>query len=56
MADNCKRCGRPLKTVESIAKGYGPACKKKQDAADAEFRKIQITIFEELEYQDNLRK
>ena len=54
--ENCKRCSRPLKAAESIAKGYGLACKKKQDAADAEFLKIQITIFEELEYQDNLRK
>lgn len=56
MADNCKRCGRPLKSLGSIAKGYGPICKKKQDAADAEFLKIQITIFEELEYQEKVRK
>ena len=52
----CNRCNRPLKTARSIAMGYGPTCKKKQDAADAEFLKIQITMFEELEYQENLRK
>lgn len=51
--ESCKRCGRPLKSAESIAKGYGSICKKKQDAADAEFLKIQINIFEELEYQEN---
>ena len=56
MKENCKRCGRLLKTAESIAKGYGSICKKKQDAADAEFLKIQITIFEELDYQDKVRR
>lgn len=47
----CKRCKRPLKTPESIKRGYGLICKKKQDAADAEFLKLQITIDEEIEYQ-----
>ncbi|GIN71166.1 hypothetical protein J14TS2_16410 [Bacillus sp. J14TS2] len=51
----CKRCGRVLKSEKSIDAGYGPVCKKKQEAADAEFEKIQITIFEELEYQKGLR-
>lgn len=55
MAENCKRCGRPLKTAESIAKGYGAICKKKKDVADAEFLKIQITIFDEFEYQEKMR-
>lgn len=49
---NCKRCGRELKTPESIKRGYGLICKKKQDAADAEFLKLQVTIDEELEYQE----
>lgn len=43
---NCKRCGKPLKTVKSIDIGYGPVCKKKQAEADAEFEKIQITLDE----------
>lgn len=53
---NCKRCGRPLKNDRSRAQEYGLTCKKKQDAADAEFLKIQITIFEELEYQEKVRR
>ncbi len=51
----CKRCNRPLKTEKSLEVGYGPVCKKKQDAADAEFLKMQVTIFEELEYQERVR-
>ncbi len=47
----CKRCSRPLETPESIQRGYGLVCKKKQDAADAEFERIQITIDEEIKYQ-----
>lgn len=53
---NCKRCGRPLKNDKSVAQEFGPTCKKKQEAADAEFLKIQITIFEELEYQEKVRR
>lgn len=53
---NCKRCGRPLICVKSVAKEYGPTCKKKQDVADAEFLKIQITIFEEIDYQEKVRQ
>lgn len=48
----CKRCGKILKTHKSIEIGMGAICKKKQDAADAEFLKLQITIFEELQYQE----
>jgi len=48
----CKRCSKPLKTLKSIEIGMGPVCKKKQDAADAEFLKLQITIDEELQYQE----
>lgn len=50
----CKRCSKPLKTLLSIKVGYGPVCKKKQDAADAEFAKVQITIDEEIEYQERV--
>lgn len=46
---HCKRCGRELKTPESIKRGYGLICKKKQDAADAEFLKLQVTIDEVIE-------
>ena len=42
----CNRCGRKLKTQKSIDDGYGPVCKRKQAAADAEFEKIQITLEE----------
>lgn len=50
----CKRCSKPLKTLRSIAVGYGPVCKKKQDAADAEFEKKQVTIFEVFEHQERV--
>lgn len=50
----CKRCKKPLKTLKSIEVGYGPICKKKQDAADAEFLKKQITIFEVFEHQEKV--
>lgn len=52
----CKRCNRPLKTLKSIKTGYGSNCKKKQEEADAEFLRIQITIDEELEYQTLLKE
>ena len=45
----CERCGKPLKTAKSIEIGMVPVCKKKQDAADAEFERIQITLEEVLE-------
>lgn len=48
---NCGRCGRKLKTQKSIEIGFGPVCKKKHEAAEAEFLKRQVTIDEELEYQ-----
>ena len=47
--DACNRCGRKLKTQNSIDDGYGPVCKKKQAAEDAEFEKIQITLEEVVE-------
>lgn len=52
----CKRCNRPLKSSRSIAAEYGPTCKRKQEEADAEFLRIQITIDEELAYQDNVKR
>ncbi|WP_255428444.1 DUF6011 domain-containing protein [Sporosarcina sp. resist] len=52
---NCKRCGKPLKSDKSIRAGYGSVCKRKQVAeAEAEFERIQITIFEVIEYQERL--
>ncbi|MFC9540741.1 DUF6011 domain-containing protein [Lysinibacillus sp. NPDC056959] len=45
---SCKRCGRKLRSQKSIDDGMGRRCKKraKQKAEDAEFLKIQITIFD----------
>ncbi|GKV70258.1 hypothetical protein NCCP2716_27560 [Sporosarcina sp. NCCP-2716] len=52
----CGRCGRPLKTPESVRDGYGPICKRKQEEAEAEFLRIQVTIDEELEYQKKVKR
>ncbi|GKV55995.1 hypothetical protein NCCP2222_19420 [Sporosarcina sp. NCCP-2222] len=52
----CKRCNKPLKTPQSIAVGYGPVCKQKHDEAEAEFLKRQITIDEELAYQERVAR
>lgn len=52
----CKRCNRPLKSTRSVATEYGPTCKLKQEIADAEFLRIQITIDEELAYQDKVKR
>lgn len=52
----CKRCNRPLKTTKSIDNGYGPVCKKKHEEAEAEFLKRQITIDEELSYQEKVAR
>lgn len=50
-----RNSGKPLKSDKSIRAGYGSVCKRKQVAeADAEFDKIQITIFEVNEYQERL--
>lgn len=48
----CKRCKKPLKTLRSIEVGYGPICKRKHDEAEAEFLKLQITIDDEMQYQE----
>lgn len=42
------RCGRRLKTEQSIERGYGPVCFKKaeQERSEAEFLKNQMTIDE----------
>lgn len=51
----CKRCGKPLISDKSIRAGYGAVCKRKQLAeAEAEFERIQITIFEVIEYQERI--
>lgn len=51
----CKRCNRKLRTQKSIEVGFGPVCKKKHDEAEAEFLKKQVTIDEEMAYQEKLR-
>ncbi|BAQ11329.1 hypothetical protein OXB_2858 [Bacillus sp. OxB-1] len=50
----CKRCNRKLKTQKSIDVGFGPVCKKKHDEAEAEFLKLQVTIDEEMAYQERI--
>lgn len=52
----CGRCNRKLKTAKSIADGFGPVCKKKHEEAEAEFLKRQITLDEEMEYQQAVAK
>ena len=47
--ETCGRCGRKLKTAKSIEDGFGPVCKKKHEAEEAEFLKRQITIDEAVE-------
>lgn len=42
--DECKRCGRKLKTQKSIEDGYGLVCKQKHEEAEVEFLKRQITM------------
>jgi hypothetical protein len=32
IAENCRRCGRPLKTDSSRENGYGPVCMQKVEA------------------------
>ncbi|MEG0259577.1 MAG: DUF6011 domain-containing protein [Lysinibacillus sp.] len=53
----CARCNRKLRSQKSIDVGFGPTCKKKfmEEAADAEFKKNQMTIFDiELESERDL--
>ena len=52
----CKRCNKPLKTPKSINDGMGSICKRKQEAADAEFEKRQVTIDEVLDYQEKSKR
>lgn len=52
----CKRCNRPLKTPRSIEVGFGPVCKRKHDEAEAEFLKRQVTIDEEIAYQERVAR
>lgn len=52
----CKLCGKTLKTPESIKYGYGPICKRKHEEAEAEFLKRQITLDEELAYQERVAR
>lgn len=52
--ERCKRCNRPLKAHSSVIKGYGYSCYKKhrKEAADAWFEKVQITIFEVVDFDE----
>lgn len=52
----CKRCNKPLKTPKSISVGFGPVCKRKHDEAEAEFLKRQVTIEEEIAYQERMAR
>jgi hypothetical protein len=54
--ETCKRCNKPLKTAQSVKDGYGAICKRKQEAADAEFEKRQVTIDEVLDYQEKSKR
>lgn len=47
-AEICGRCGRRLKTEQSVERGYGPVCFKRveRDRTEAEFLKNQMTIDE----------
>lgn len=53
--ETCGRCGRKLKTAKSIKDGFGPVCKRKHEEAEEEFLKRQITIDEEIEYQQAVK-
>lgn len=50
----CKRCNRPLTNEKSVELGFGLACHKKhrKELADAEFERLQITIFEVMQDGD----
>lgn len=52
----CKRCNRKLKTPRSIEVGFGSVCKRKHDEAEAEFLKRQVTIDEEIAYQERVAR
>ncbi|WP_342505887.1 DUF6011 domain-containing protein [Sporosarcina sp. FSL K6-2383] len=52
----CNRCGRELKTQQSIKNGFGPVCQKKHEEAEAEFLKKQVTIDEEIAYQEKVAR
>ena len=43
-----------MKTPRSIEVGFGPVCKRKHDEAEAEFLKLQVTIDEEIAYQERI--
>ncbi len=46
--NRCKRCGKKLKSQQSIRDGMGTLCSKKtkEEEAYLEFLKIQMTIFD----------
>lgn len=50
-ARRCKRCGGLLTSAQAVADGYGHVCKLRaaQDKANAEFEKLQIGMFDNIE-------
>lgn len=51
----CKRCGKPLRNKQSIARGYGPGCYKKVSAEtknDYEPIEERIEIEGQIDVQD----
>ena len=55
MADFCLRCGRALKSKDSIQRGYGPGCYKKIKAEEKKLDEVQKfnDVVEEIEGQEN---
>lgn len=51
---NCLRCGRALKNLNSIKRGYGPGCAKKMKIEDSEDNAEHAAEIEELEGQINI--
>lgn len=49
--EQCKRCGRKLKTVKSMAEGFGPVCKKKF-AEETASKQIELP-FDDLGDEEN---
>ncbi|WP_347176171.1 DUF6011 domain-containing protein [Tissierella sp. Yu-01] len=51
---NCLRCGRPLKNLDSIKRGYGPGCAKKMKLEDIKDNVEHAKEIEELDGQINI--
>lgn len=55
MADFCRRCGRALKSKESVKRGYGSYCYKKVKIEEKKCDEVQKfnEVMEEIEGQEN---